>query len=617
VLKAGDVSLLIQRQLYKAGYTAATLACLVKEDGRCYTSGYNVRPELTPLQKEGEVSHIECQEECMDIKDCRAFSYNPGTRVCIHEQQASISHAWSGSKAVYSEKSCIRGTDRSCWTEGYDYQSGLIENKEAHSVSQCLWHCLNEKDCKIFVFVKLGNGRKNSCMLKYQNKDDIKMKPLKGALMADMECLRTKGEQGYYPNMRPAQDQTPLDTINAGSRDECQARCNEHDGCKAFTLHNTACSRYSKVPSRLESAGQYLTGFKEYLQKAAGGKKTSITCPFENNLSFTKLSCPRDQVLSIEYAMYGRESRYVCLVNFVPGGHVKTMLEGDTGNTCRGDEVAATKLVREWCQGKRTCEIDLGTVQQDKHQRLINEIVPCNGVAQYLKVEYKCSLQNIGVRTLCEGGEETLVCGKPTKSLRIKRAVWGRQTDFICRKNKLDYCGTGDQYDYRGTMSRTKSGATCQRWDSHKVHEHKHFVKKSFPVLIENYCRNPDPDGEDPPKQAWCFTTDKNLRKETCPVPDCSKVPCQSDPAVTTQTIRELCEGKQSCKVRATSDAFNDPCPHIPKYLDLSFSCSEDLNTGDYDMTLPLLDPAKLESVTMMLDELPAADASGWSNLIT
>eukprot|EP00058_Branchiostoma_floridae_P014530 XP_002600018.1 hypothetical protein BRAFLDRAFT_212191 [Branchiostoma floridae] len=78
-------------------------------------------------------------------------------------------------------------------------------------------------------------------------------------------------------------------------------------------------------------------------------------------------------------------------------------------------------------------------------------------------------------------------------------------------------CQVGDGASYRGTVSVTQPGKTCQRWDSQTPHEHTR-TSSSFPArrLEENYCRNPD--GE---SGVWCYTTDPNDRWDYCDVPIC------------------------------------------------------------------------------------------------
>ncbi|XP_019618443.1 PREDICTED: plasminogen-like [Branchiostoma belcheri] len=78
-------------------------------------------------------------------------------------------------------------------------------------------------------------------------------------------------------------------------------------------------------------------------------------------------------------------------------------------------------------------------------------------------------------------------------------------------------CKTGDGNFYRGTVSVTRTGRTCQGWDSQTPHRHSR-TPANYPAsgLDQNYCRNPE--GED---TLWCYTTDSGKRWEFCDVPFC------------------------------------------------------------------------------------------------
>ncbi|XP_078412860.1 plasminogen [Cetorhinus maximus] len=75
--------------------------------------------------------------------------------------------------------------------------------------------------------------------------------------------------------------------------------------------------------------------------------------------------------------------------------------------------------------------------------------------------------------------------------------------------------------NYRGKISQTVDGVTCQRWDSQTPHLHG-YNPTFFPdkYLEENYCRNPD--GEFRP---WCFTADSRTRWAFCNIPHCNGEP--------------------------------------------------------------------------------------------
>ena len=77
---------------------------------------------------------------------------------------------------------------------------------------------------------------------------------------------------------------------------------------------------------------------------------------------------------------------------------------------------------------------------------------------------------------------------------------------------------------YIGTLSTTKTGKTCQRWDQQSPQTHSFTDSSLFPdesvSAANNYCRNPGADKEGGP---WCYTTDPNTLYEYCDIPLCGK----------------------------------------------------------------------------------------------
>jgi hypothetical protein len=75
-----------------------------------------------------------------------------------------------------------------------------------------------------------------------------------------------------------------------------------------------------------------------------------------------------------------------------------------------------------------------------------------------------------------------------------------------------------DGSKYRGIKSVTKSGHTCQRWDSQSPNGHTRSPQ-NYPNsgLVENYCRNPDGW-----TGVWCYNSGgTSPRWELCDIPVC------------------------------------------------------------------------------------------------
>ncbi|KAJ8389988.1 hypothetical protein AAFF_G00111490 [Aldrovandia affinis] len=95
--------------------------------------------------------------------------------------------------------------------------------------------------------------------------------------------------------------------------------------------------------------------------------------------------------------------------------------------------------------------------------------------------------------------------------------------DLYEKKDYVKQCIISTGLNYKGTRSVTKSGVRCQAWASTMPHEHKYLhARDKQTELVENYCRNPDNETTGP----WCFTTDPDLRFETCGIPQCSEAVC-------------------------------------------------------------------------------------------
>ncbi|CAH1256173.1 LPA [Branchiostoma lanceolatum] len=113
-------------------------------------------------------------------------------------------------------------------------------------------------------------------------------------------------------------------------------------------------------------------------------------------------------------------------------------------------------------------------------------------------------------------GTDHNYCRQPCRSYK----PWCYTTDPAKRWEYCDIpgceCRMGKGMSYRGIVAVTKTGRTCQRWDSKSPHKPSY---KSPDGTDHNYCRNPSNAAE-----PWCYTTDPGKRWEYCDIPGCGKI---------------------------------------------------------------------------------------------
>ncbi|XP_052106228.1 zonadhesin-like isoform X16 [Mytilus californianus] len=83
--------------------------------------------------------------------------------------------------------------------------------------------------------------------------------------------------------------------------------------------------------------------------------------------------------------------------------------------------------------------------------------------------------------------------------------------------------------EYKGRISLTQTGRTCQYWERQYPQKHVFSNLKTE----HNYCRNPDNSG-----QPWCYTNDPTTRWEYCQIPMCAACSIREEIVECKATVR-------------------------------------------------------------------------------
>jgi len=100
-------------------------------------------------------------------------------------------------------------------------------------------------------------------------------------------------------------------------------------------------------------------------------------------------------------------------------------------------------------------------------------------------------------------------------TLQVNGKISEEEFDLLLQayKHQGETINTWKGTDYIGFQRTTRSGLTCQRWDSQVPHAHNVTNEYVNPNLLGNYCRNfPNALRE----TIWCYTTDPDVEWEFC-----------------------------------------------------------------------------------------------------
>lgn len=165
-------------------------------------------------------------------------------------------------------------------------------------------------------------------------------------------------------------------------------------------------------------------------------------------------------------------------------------------------------------------------------------------------------------------------------------------TSKKCISDETTCSCTSDDTDYRGTIARTVSGRTCQKWTDQSPHTHIRTpgIYPNAGLGDHNYCRNPD---EEP--GAWCYTTDADKRWELCDIPECPTIDTttfvvlRDHPSVSHPISYELIWSSEGTTDEKVLTLWN-PIPEPGGY-----SCPGQIAKTDYDGPPSLTDVACIQ----------------------
>ncbi|XP_057292316.1 coadhesin-like [Hydractinia symbiolongicarpus] len=158
------------------------------------------------------------------------------------------------------------------------------------------------------------------------------------------------------------------------------------------------------------------------------------------------ISCPRNYVVRIHSALYGRTSRSYCKWRFY------------YSRNCR----SRSSLYRtsNLCNNKRSCSI-----------QATNKIYgnPCFGTVKYLEVKYSCNPRKTDLhhKQVCENKIMTINCG--SKRIRISGASYGRTSRRYCGYKFFHRSNCHAKSSKRVVTSRCENKHSCSVKASNKV----------------------------------------------------------------------------------------------------------------------------------------------------
>ncbi|XP_052075053.1 IgGFc-binding protein-like isoform X1 [Mytilus californianus] len=324
--------------------------------------------------------------------------------------------------------------------------------------------------------------------------------------------------------------------------------CANKDMDMAKDLYESCLYDYCSIegsPELAQSICESLEGYEEQCEDMG----LSITW---RKKDFCPLTCPDN----MDYTTSGSGCPATCVD---PDAPLTCRLPNTEGCQCKeGFLLSGNECVPKeqcGCRGPEGEYYPLGKQFTSSDCTIVTKCSSENGKPTLTVVKQQICHQNAKCRL--RRGQYSCICKKKfkgngvdvcTPECKQKCKINERCVKGKCRcenglvRTKLGACKTPeDQEDvdecrkstkgteYKGLISLTQTGRTCQYWE--RQYPHKHVFSKL--KTEHNYCRNPDNSG-----QPWCYTNDPSTRWEYCKIPMCAACSMREEIVQCKATVR-------------------------------------------------------------------------------
>ncbi|XP_052086105.1 plasminogen-like [Mytilus californianus] len=274
--------------------------------------------------------------------------------------------------------------------------------------------------------------------------------------------------------------------------------CANKDMDMAKDLYESCLYNYCSIegsPELEQSICESLEGYEEQCEDMG----LSITW---RKRDFCPLTCPDN----MEYTTSGSGCPGTCVD---PDAPLTCRLPNTEGCQCKeGFLLSGNECVPKeqcGCRGPEGEYYPLGKQLTSSDCTIVTKCSRENGKPTLTVVKQQICHQNAKCRL--RRGQYRCICKKKFKGNGVDVCTPPEDPENVdeCRKSTK---GT----EYKGRISLTQTGRTCQHWE--RQYPHKHVFSKL--KTKHNYCRNPNNSG-----QPWCYTIDPTKRWEYCKIPMC------------------------------------------------------------------------------------------------